>query len=206
MGSCWVAWLVVIKGHYPTSLDNCDISMMILWSRVYVYGTSSCNPHHSHRGHVCRHFEIWAPRLPQCKIAHPLGHGVVMIWGTELGGHHLISGGGQGFGHRPKYFFTIIRQIYTFFHLLGHPIMISLPLHLFQLYLEGNYLFQQLAATNCLFYHLLKSSALNIPVPPSPWRLNACPHLSSWGTPSSPPYHKWGYMWDFEICHLGLQV
>ena len=51
-------------------------------------------------------------------------------------------------------FFTMIQQIYIFFQLLGlgHQIIyFSFTLELFQLDLEGNYLLQEVAATNYLF-------------------------------------------------------
>ena len=54
--------------------------------------------------------------------------------------------------------FTMIQRIYIFFQLLGHQnIHFSFTMELFQLYLEGNYLFQQLAATNYTNYFTISS-------------------------------------------------
>ena len=81
---------------------------------------------------------------------------------------------GRVSGDGPKYFFTIIQQIYLFFQLLGHQITyFTFSLYLFQLQLEGKYLLQPLVATNYLFYHLLALNylfqKLSLPPPQIKW-------------------------------------
>ena len=77
----------------------------------------------------------------------------------------------MGFEDEPKYFFHYDPADVHFFPAACK--VIKLFISLFQLYIEGNSLFQQLAATNYLVYHLL---ALNLfqkyPPPPSEiiWR------------------------------------
>ena len=77
---------------------------------------------------------------------------------------------GQGFGDGPKYFVHYgPADTYIFFSCSVIELFISLLLwNYFQLYLEGNYLFQHLAATNYLFYHLLALNYLfkRSPFPP----------------------------------------
>ena len=100
--------------------------------------------------------------------------GIINWYKGVMGGHHFIFGGAR-FGGWSKIFCTMIQQMYFFSQLLSHQLFISVSLHLwFQLYLEGNYLFQQLAATNYLFY---PSSCLKLFISPPPraCRLNAGP-------------------------------
>ena len=67
---------------------------------------------------------------------------------------NLRGGGGRVLGMDQNLFLTMIQQMYTFSQLLGHQI-IHFTFSLEWTFLsEGNYLFQQLAATN--YYHPFK--------------------------------------------------
>ena len=97
--------------------------------------------------------------------------------------------GGAGFWGWTKIFFSLWSSRYIFFFPAAWSLncLFHFYFELFQLYLEGNYLFQHLAATNYLFYHLFALNYLfqKSPAPPPEikwWPSNTVECCIRWDT------------------------